>query len=692
MHVITRRHLVAIVPALLALALLLPAAPARAAHPGSNGPIAYQKADGTIRVLSLDGSQVTIFNPIVGVTALLENPSVSPDGTQVAFVYAGPANTEIWTYHLGSGQYTQLTAVDELGLASSPSWEPDGSAIVFTGIDTRDQLIKLWSVAPDGRTRPTPIGGPPDGTLEVAVSPRGDVIATWDEIGDRIELYVRATGEQVTLFTTGDGGIVGGQSPQAESANGQPFQNALNFSWAPDGTSVLFDCNGGQVCEIRTDGTGLRIVTDGIPNTGQAFFHGSYTPAGDEIVYAAFPPSSPNNPQVPRLFVVPASTGRLADGSNETQVTVDDGQFTADSQPDVGVAFGTTPTGGTLPPTPLPGGGGSGGGGSPSAFDDDPAVTPSIGTSDPTTTALDIAAVRFPRAGSADVAVLSRNDRFPDSLAGTALTGDGPLLLTSSAQLDPAVGQELARALPAGSTVYLLGGVNALSATVEQAVRDLGLTPVRLAGPDRIATALAVADEVQRRYPGRAPLALVARAGGPADNPSAGWADSVSAGGLAARNRTPILLTDSAALDPRVEAWLTDNGIASTALLGGPVALSDTVLAAAPGGIRVAGPDRTATAVAVVRDLWQTPTDGPRRYVLVNGFVDNGWAFGLASAGIGADHDAPTLLVGDQVSASTAELLGQCGNPEVQTVAIGDASVIGSAVLSTVNTLDGQSC
>ena len=123
-----------------------------------------------------------------------------------------------------------------------------------------------------------------------------------------------------------------------------------------------------------------------------------------------------------------------------------------------------------------------------------------------------------------------------------------------------------------------------------------------------------------------------------------------------------------------------------------PAAIRAEILAAAPGGIRVAGPDRTATAVAVVRDLWQTPTDGPRRYVLVNGFVDNGWAFGLASAGIGADHDAPTLLVGDQVSASTAELLGQCGNPEVQTVAIGDASVIGSAVLSTVNTLDGQSC
>jgi putative cell wall-binding protein len=99
--------------------------------------------------------------------------------------------------------------------------------------------------------------------------------------------------------------------------------------------------------------------------------------------------------------------------------------------------------------------------------------------------------------GGADAAVLTRADRFPDALAGTplAVAKNGPMLLTSPTALDPATEAELKRVLPAGKTVYLLGGTGALGDAVAIRVQQLGYTVVRFAGVDRYDTAIKVADQ-----------------------------------------------------------------------------------------------------------------------------------------------------------------------------------------------------
>ncbi|WP_370325344.1 FG-GAP-like repeat-containing protein, partial [Euzebya sp.] len=168
---------------------------------------------------------------------------------------------------------------------------------------------------------------------------------------------------------------------------------------------------------------------------------------------------------------------------------------------------------------------------------------------DPLTAAVQFSRARFAEPGSAAWGILSRDDVFADTLAATSLAGYGPLLFTPTGALDPATAAELARTVPAGGTVYLLGGEAALSPAVEQAVRDLGLTPVRLAGASRLDTAVAVADEVARvRGTDLVDQVLLARAGAPADNPTAAWADSVAGGGPAAAMRVPVLLRDTASL------------------------------------------------------------------------------------------------------------------------------------------------
>lgn len=96
---------------------------------------------------------------------------------------------------------------------------------------------------------------------------------------------------------------------------------------------------------------------------------------------------------------------------------------------------------------------------------------------------------------------MARADAFPDALAGVPLAAhvNGPLLLTNPDGLDSRVRAAIERALPRGGTVYILGGTAALSPAVEAQVREAGYVAKRLAGADRFATAIAIADEMPSR-------------------------------------------------------------------------------------------------------------------------------------------------------------------------------------------------
>lgn len=324
-------------------------------------------------------------------------------------------------------------------------------------------------------------------------------------------------------------------------------------------------------------------------------------------------------------------------------------------------------------------------------LDGDPSSTERVDHGAPIAAAVEMSRSRFAHDAAGHV-VLSREDTFADSLAGAALPDRGPLLLTPTEQLAPATRQEIDRALPAGGTVYILGGTAAVSQDVEDQLSSAGYDVRRLFGPSRLETALAVADEVRRLHPGEDRVAL-ARAYGTEDNPTAAWADSVTGGAWAAEAGVPVVLSTTEALSGPTAGWLADVRPSRTILLGGTAALSDAVEDEVPSPRRVAGPARDFTAVAIARDLWGAPMTGRRDFLVIDGFRADGWAYGLAAAGLASDLDAPLLVVEpDGVPAATEDAVSHCGSPAVDLLLVGSTRVVGDVVADRLDGLDGGAC
>lgn len=266
-------------------------------------------------------------------------------------------------------------------------------------------------------------------------------------------------------------------------------------------------------------------------------------------------------------------------------------------------------------------------------FDVDPVVDRRLSGDDRITTAVAISRDLYPETATA--AVLARADDFPDALAGAPLatTLGGPLLLTGSDALAAPTAEELTRLLPETGTVALLGGEFALSAAVEEQVEALGLATTRLEGPDRFATAAAIAALVPE-----SDTAVVATGGS--------FADALAVSSPAARDGLPILLTGPAALPAATRAHLEDGGFSRAVVVGGEAAVGSAVVAElegllGPGSVeRIAGETRFETSVSVWTRFFRE-SDVPAHAVA------NGYRFPDALAGgpHAAALGAPLLLV-----------------------------------------------
>ena len=249
-------------------------------------------------------------------------------------------------------------------------------------------------------------------------------------------------------------------------------------------------------------------------------------------------------------------------------------------------------------------------------------------------TAVAISRDSFPVEDGARCAVLATGSNWPDALGGAVLARacNGPLLLTTPGNLLGETADELARVLPTGGLVSLLGGEAALSAEVENDLQGLGFATQRIAGKDRVETAVNVANTINNN-----PATVVI---GTKNN----FPGVLSLAAPAAEKIYPILLTGSDTLSQTTKDFLQGpraTNVSNIYVAGGEAAVgpsvTDELAALGYQVVRLAGSDRYGTSGAIAANFYSAPTS-------VSLATGTNFADGLTGAAHAAAQRAPVLL------------------------------------------------
>jgi len=224
-------------------------------------------------------------------------------------------------------------------------------------------------------------------------------------------------------------------------------------------------------------------------------------------------------------------------------------------------------------------------------------------------------------------AVLVGDLQFADALAAGPLAAlvDGPLLLNHGSTLATTCD---AWTLGTGDTIYLVGGTGVIPSSVESALRSRGLDVVRLAGPDRYQTAVAVAKAIDGLRPANLDPRVFLASG--TDFP-----DALSSGAPAGHVQGAVLLTQGARMAPATAAYLATQPSATVYAIGGQAAQAADL----PADDELVGANRYETATMVADRFFPEATSAA---------VASGVRFpdAVSAAAYGGNVGLPVILVG----------------------------------------------
>lgn len=305
------------------------------------------------------------------------------------------------------------------------------------------------------------------------------------------------------------------------------------------------------------------------------------------------------------------------------------------------------------------------------------------GTGEAGDVAIEACRVAVPFGERANRVVVARDDIFADALTGSALLDEQSCILFTPGGddqlLDAKTRAEIDRLLPddgGDRPVDLVGGTMALSQAVEQELTDAGYAVRRLAGPNRYATARAIATAA---YP-TSDEVILAYAGN--------WPDAITAGAYAATAGLPVLLTEPDTLHPDAQGGIDSMGVTRTIIAGGTAVVGAEVEATVPGAERFQGSNRMATAVDIAERLWAEVDPDMDSFVVVNLERDDAWQLALAAAPVSAQFSAAQLgVAADRYPTETETFLESRGFTELPgIVLIGDLAFIGDGVAEAIET------
>jgi putative cell wall-binding protein/Tol biopolymer transport system component len=223
---------------------------------------------------------------------------------------------------------------------------------------------------------------------------------------------------------------------------------------------------------------------------------------------------------------------------------------------------------------------------------------------------------------------------FADALSGSAAAGAGrgPVLLVSKGSIPPSADAALKRLRPL--RVVVLGGVNSVAASVEQALAAYSPAVSRIGGADRFDVSAALSAATFAGGGATGPVAYVAS--------GEVFPDALSGSAAAGRLGGPVLLVQKSGVPAAVQSELRRLEPSRIVVLGGAATVPDSVVAILGqfgSTTRVAGADRFAVSAAVSASVFP---DGARTVYVASGAVFPDALSGSAAA---IQNGGPILLI-----------------------------------------------
>ena len=201
------------------------------------------------------------------------DPSLSPDGTRIAFT--GSGGTEIWTMRIDGTGLTRLTSnsfVDQ-----TPAWSPDGASIAFASNRVGGAATEIYVMDANGTNARR---------LTTTTNNIEDNYPAWSPDGARIVFTSVRTGAGDLYLMNADGTNVQRLTTRA-AADTAP-------TWSPDGSTIAFhghvpSSGYQQIFTIGINGTGLTNIS----KVSASDISPAWSADGTQLVFASTRSQSP---------------------------------------------------------------------------------------------------------------------------------------------------------------------------------------------------------------------------------------------------------------------------------------------------------------------------------------------------------------------------------------------------------------
>jgi putative cell wall-binding protein len=281
-----------------------------------------------------------------------------------------------------------------------------------------------------------------------------------------------------------------------------------------------------------------------------------------------------------------------------------------------------------------------------------------VGAEDRFATSAAVSKKLYPEDGTAASVILVNGDRAVDALGAVplAIEADAPVLFTKAGAIPQVVWDEIRRVIPAGATVYVIGGETAIEPNQETFLTSHGYVAQRVGGSTRISTAVAIAGLAQSMRTDPWETFFLVN--------SQSLPDGLSVAPAAARFPGAVMFTERDRIPDEVFEYMKTSvrrtNMHAVYVIGGFDAISSDVIdqlaTANLVGFRVGGRDRYATSAAVASTLFGESVQP------IIGLANGDTVVDALTGGVHmAVHEAPVILVRQTVDASrclaTARLL-----------------------------------